>query len=204
MHVVEPFQIPNHWRRFKGVDYGYTSPSAALWCAIDPNDGTILVYRELYAKGLTGEDLAQAMSQLEMEDPGSVPGVLDTAAWNRTGYTGPTIGEILNRNGLKLRPADKNRIAGKIQLHERFKVNQTTGRPKMQFFSTCKNLIAEFETIPMDKTNSEDVDTHSSDHAYDALRYAVMSRPRQQSTFDTFGQIKQDVTYRPTDSVFGY
>ena len=29
--------------------------------------------------------------------------------------------------------------------------------------------------LPVDKNNPEDVDTHASDHAYDALRYMIMS-----------------------------
>ena len=55
------------------------------------------------------------LTEMEYEDPFSVPGVLDTACWNRTGTTGPTVGETLLRAGHKLRRADKNRIQGKIQ-----------------------------------------------------------------------------------------
>ena len=106
---------------------------------------------------------------MELEDPYAVAGVLDTAAWNRTGTTGPTVGETLVRAGHKLRRADKNRIQGKIQLHEYLKVQQS-GRPKVQIFNTCPNLIRELQSIPLDKSNPEDVDTHAPDHAYDALR----------------------------------
>ena len=58
---------------------------------------------------------------MEVVDPFSVNGVLDTAAWARTGTTGPTV-EALLRAGHKLRRADKNRIQGKIQIHEFLKV----------------------------------------------------------------------------------
>jgi len=40
---------------------------------------------------------------------------------------GPTVGETLVRAGHKLRPADKNRIQGKIQIHEYLKQHKTTG-----------------------------------------------------------------------------
>ena len=114
-HVIPPFQIPIHWDRVKGVDYGYASESACIWAAIDPSDGTLIVYRELYKKGLTGEDLGYKITEMEVEDPFSVQGVLDTAAWARTGTTGPTVGETLVRQGHKLRRADKNRIQGKFK-----------------------------------------------------------------------------------------
>ena len=55
----------------------------------------------------------------------------------------------------------------------------------------------------MSSTNSEDVDTHASDHAYDALRYLVMSRPRLDHPYDRMLRLKED-TYRPVDGTFGY
>ena len=57
---------------------------------MDVNDGTLIIYRELYRKGLTGVELASIITDMEMEDPFSVSGVLDTAAWAKTGTTGPT------------------------------------------------------------------------------------------------------------------
>ena len=78
-----------------------------------------------------------------------------------------------------------------------------SGRPKLQIFNTCPNLIRELQSIPLSKTNPEDVDTHASDHAYDALRYMIMSRPRMQSSLDRIKGIKRDL-YQPFDSTFGY
>ena len=202
VHVITPFELPLHWERVKGIDYGYASESCCLWGIMDINDGTLIIYRELYKKGLTGEELGSIITDMELEDPYSVSGVLDTAAWARTGTTGPTVGESLVRQGHKLRPADKNRIQGKIQIHEFLKV-QENGRPKLQIFNTCPNLIRELQSIPLSKTNPEDVDTHASDHAYDALRYMIMSRPRMVSTFDRLRGLKRDI-HEPSDSTFGY
>ena len=88
---------------------------------------------------MTGDELGAIITDMETEDPFSVNGVLDTAAWARTGTTGPTVGESLIRAGHKLRRADKNRIQGKIQIHEYLKVRDN-GRPKLQIFNTCPNL----------------------------------------------------------------
>ena len=202
-HVIPPFQIPVGWERVKGIDYGYASESACVWGAIDPSDRTLIIYRELYQKNLTGVDLAQLITQMEIEDPFSVAGVLDTAAWNRTGTTGPTVGETLVRAGHKLRRADKNRIQGKIQIHEYLKVQQS-GRPRIQIFNTCPNLIRELQSIPLDRSNPEDVDTHAQDHAYDALRYLIMSRPKVNDPLAQLRYMRMEQAYTPADSEFGY
>ncbi len=203
VHIVDPFEIPLHWERLKGIDYGYASESACVWGAVDKTDGTLIIYRELYRKGLLATELARLITEMEINDPFSVPGVLDTACWNRTGTTGPTVGETLVKGGHKLRRADKNRVAGKIQIHEYLKVQQS-GRPKLQIFNTCPNLIRELQSIPLDKSNPEDVDTHAPDHAYDALRYLIMSRPRIQDPLDRMRHIKMEQSFKPFDSTFGY
>lgn len=203
VHVITPFEIPISWERTKGIDYGYASESSCVWGTIDPSDGTLIIYRELYQKGLTGVDLGDRITQMELSDPYSVQGVLDTAAWARTGTTGPTVGESLIRAGHKLRRADKNRIQGKIQIHEYLKVQQS-GRPRLQIFNTCPNLIRELQSIPLDRSNPEDVDTHAPDHAYDALRYLIMSRPRIQDSFSRIRNLHLEQAYTPADSEFGY
>ena len=203
LHVIPPFEIPIGWERVKGIDYGYASESACIWAAVDPSDGTLIIYRELYRKGLTGQDLGTIITEMELSDPFSVSGVLDTAAWARTGTTGPTVGETLVRQGHKLRRADKNRIQGKIQIHEYLRVQQS-GRPRLQIFSSCPNLIRELQGIPLDKSNPEDVDTHAPDHAYDALRYLIMSRPRVNDPLAQLRLLRQEQAYTPADSDFGY
>ncbi|MGB0790435.1 MAG: terminase large subunit domain-containing protein [Flavobacteriaceae bacterium] len=203
MHIIEPFDIPLHWERVKGLDYGYASESACVWATIDPNDNTLIIYRELYRKNLLATELAEMLTNMELNDPMSVRGVLDTACWSRTGTTGPTVAETLIQAGHKLRPADKNRIAGKIQIHEHLKV-QPSGRPRMQIFNTCPNLIRELQSIPLDKNNPEDVNTHAADHAYDALRYLIMSRPRIQDPLSQIRDLQREQHFQPFDSTFGY
>ena len=201
VHVVEPFEVPYNWPRLRAADYGYSSPSCVLWGAVDW-DGNIFIYRELYDKGYTGETLARIINALEVNDPLMQISVLDGACWSKHG-TGPSIAESMIRNGVRWIPADKNRIPGKIELHRRLAIDERTDEPKLKIFSTCTNLIRTLPTIPLSKTNSEDVDTKSDDHAYDALRYMCMTRPTGLPQNSIFNQIKKD-TFQPADSVFGY
>jgi len=201
VHVVEPFEIPYNWPRLRAADYGYSSPSCVLWGAVDW-DGTIWIYRELYDKGYTGEALAQIVNALEADDPLMQISVLDGSCWSKHG-TGPSIAETMIRNGVRWIPADKNRLPGKIELHRRLAINERTEEPKLKIFATCTNLIRTLPTLPLSKTNSEDVDTKAEDHAYDALRYMCMTRPTGLPQQSLFNQIKKQ-TFEPADRVFGY
>jgi hypothetical protein len=73
----------------------------------------------------------------------------------------------------------------------------------MVFFNTCTQIIADLPTLPIDKTNLEDINTKvSNDHTYDALRYGVMSRPRS-GLFD-FDPDTNNSRMHIADSVMGY
>jgi hypothetical protein len=206
VHVVEPFDIPPDWRRFRSCDFGYSSYSAVHWFAIDPNYDTLVCYRELYLSKHTGRDLAKAV--LEAEGSERIDyGILDSSCWHNRGQIGPSIAEEMISMGCRWRPSDRTngaRIAGKNRLHEVLKVDQDTGQAGIVFFNTCRQIIADLPIIPSDPRGSDDIDPrYASDHAYDSVRYAVMSRPRARSPFD-WGQGIPQQRWQPADAIFGY
>lgn len=206
IHVIEPYKIPTDWRRFRSCDYGYSSHSAVHWFAIDPSYGTLICYRELYLSKHTGRDLAKAV--LEAEGAESIAyGILDSSCWHQRGQIGPSIAEEMISQGCRWRPSDRSngaRVAGKNRLHEVLKVNEDTGIPGIQFFNTCRQIIADLPVIPSDPKGSDDIDPrYASDHSYDSVRYAVMSRPRAYSPFDWGNGVPQQ-SWRPADATFGY
>ena len=201
-HVVEPFDLPTNWPRIRAADYGYSAPSCVLWGAIDW-DNNIWVYRELYAKHLTAEQLADKILEAEELDPLPHYTVLDSSCWNKTGF-GPSIAEVMMRQGVRWTPSDRNRIQGKMEIHRRLADDPYTKEPRVRFFSTCQNIVKQVAGIPLSKTNSEDVDTKAEDHAYDALRYMMMTRiSGYASIHKQLGAIKNHV-HKVQDEVFGY
>ena len=205
LHVVKPFDIPRGWMKFRAADWGYSSPACCLWFAID-FDNNIFIYRELYTKKLTADLFAQKVVKLE-EGEYIRYGVLDSSTWARRGDIGPSIAETMIQEGCRWRPSDrspKSRIAGKLEIHKRLRLNDDTGFPTLFIFSNCLNLIRTLPMLPTDKNNPEDVDTHAEDHAYDALRYGCMSRPihpvSKQFHDIGVGQTKDIIS----DKVFGY
>lgn len=204
IHVVEPFNIPSSWPRFRSADYGYGSYSAVLWFAVAPDD-SLVVYRELYVSKVLAEDLAVMI--LNAEDGEKIRyGVLDSSCWAKRGDTGPSIAERMILKGCRWRPADRSagsRVAGKNEVHRRLQIDPITDQPRMVFFNTCTQIIADLPTLPIDKTNNEDINTKvSNDHTYDALRYGIMSRPRS-GLFD-FDPMSQNSGMSISDTTFGY
>ena len=205
-HVCEPFDIPSDWRRFRSCDYGYSSYSAVHWFAIDPSYETLYVYRELYVSKHTGKDLGRAVMEAEQGDSIHY-GVLDSSCWHNRGQIGPSIAEEMISMGCRWRPSDRSagaRVSGKNRFHEVLKINEETDTPGIVFFNTCRQIIADLPIIPSDPKGSDDIDPrYATDHAYDSVRYGIMSRPRAFSPFD-MGRGVPLQRYTPSDSRFGY
>src|SRR5210317_484942 len=201
-HVVESFDLPTNWPRIRAADYGYASPSCVLWGAIDW-DNNIWIYRELYVKQLTAEQLADRILEAEQLDPLPHYTVLDSSCWNKTGF-GPSIAETMMRCGVRWTPSDRNRLQGKMEIHRRLADDPRTNEPRLRIFPNCVNLIKQLSGIPLSKTNAEDVDTKAEDHAYDALRYMLMTRMTGYAAIhQTLNGIKNQV-YQVQNETFGY
>lgn len=204
IHTIEPFDIPRSWKKFRACDYGYGSYSAVLWFAIHPS-GQLVVYREMYVSKKLAVDLADDILDVEAGDGGIAYGVLDSSMWHSRGETGPSLAEKMIRRGCRWRPSDRSkgsRVSGKNEVHRLLKVDEFMGEPGLVVFNTCRNLISQLPSIPLDRKNPEDVDTdYPHDHLYDALRYGCMSRPKP------FGEQGGDLfvdNYQPMDPILGY
>jgi len=203
IHVVEPYEIPNSWARFRACDYGYGSYTGVVWFAVAP-DEQLVVYREMYCSKVIATDLADMILDAENGEKMRY-GVLDSSLWHNRGDTGPSLAEQMIMKGCRWRPSDRSkgsRISGKNELHRRLQVDEFTEEPRLVFFETCTNTISQIPALPLDKNNPEDVDTHSEDHLYDALRYGIMTRPRS-SLFD-FDPLTQNSGFQASDPTFGY
>ena len=205
IHVIEPFDIPSNWVKFRACDYGYGSYSGVLWFAVSPSE-QLIIYREHYVSKVLATDLAEQILELEHGDGNIKYGILDSSLWHKRGDTGPSLAEQMISKGCRWRPSDRSRgsrVAGKNEVHRRLQIDEFTEEPRLVFFSTCTNIVSQLPSIPLDKKNPEDVDTKSEDHLYDALRYGIMSRPRF-SVFD-YDPMGRPSTGMPiADSTFGY
>lgn len=208
-HVIEPFDIPSGWQRFRAVDFGSTNPTACLWIAVDGDDNWF-VHQEHYETGQTIDYHAGIINsrsdglviQASYGDPSG-------AQW---------IQEFAGR-GVYITPANKEtgtsfnswvrfgieKVSEKLKQVPGHHVEKVPGKTaKLYLFSTCTNTIREFETYRWKEKsvtqaqdlNEPDVPEKANDHAMDALRYFAVSYMKQEPDY-------QRPVFKPADKVIG-
>lgn len=184
-HVVEPFTLPDSWRRYNGVDWGWSAPWCVLWCAID-EDGRAWIYRELYATLVPEADQAKQILESEAGES-SVARFADDAMWASRGSE-KSIASVYADNGVHLTAAGKgagSRVSGWQRIHSylgdgpacwHHRAKGWDTCPRLHVFPQVENLIRTLPALPRATTgNPEDANTNAEDHAPDALRYIMIN-----------------------------
>ena len=102
--------------------------------------------------------------------------------------TGPSLAEQMIMKGCRWRPSDRSKgshVSIKNEIHEDYKLMSIQSHDII--FNSCTNLVS-VTALPIDKKNPEDIDTHSEDHLYDALRYGIMSDRFSIFDYDPMGR----------------
>ena len=175
LHVVEPFAIPDNWPRWTATDYGTTmlKPTfATLWFAQDPETGRRFVYRELYGQGWLAAEQAQRIMDAERGGEVVRRRIGDPAMFNNVNGDGTSPADSYRKEGLLLIRGYNDRVKGWHLVREALTM-WPDGRPGLQAFSTCRNLVRTAPTLMHDDHNPEDVDTDGEDHLWDAARYGL-------------------------------
>lgn len=203
-HVIEPFEIPDDWTRFRSIDFGYRNPFVCQWWALDEDDRMYL-YREIYMSERTVATHADTIKRIEA---GFSQGEWDELTTDEKDDIWRNDGEriaytvtdhdaedraTLRENGIQTTAAQKAITVGIEKVQERF-VIQGDGRPRIFFFNDAlielderlddvkkpTNTVAEMSGYSYHRgqdgkpVKEEPVDIDN--HGMDAMRYAVMSR----------------------------
>lgn len=194
LHVIRPFVIPSDWTRVIGVDHGYRNPSAWIWGAVDYDDN-IYIYREFYEREWLIEEIIKGNKKQNK------PGILamckgenitqariDPSVRAVRGATGFTDWDVYQDNLPKDFPlmlANNDKTAGIDRVKSYLKVQPSTNKPRLFIFDSCQNLIDEMSKYrykelthtQQGKQAEKEEPVKVDDHALDALRYLIMSRP---------------------------
>src|SRR5690606_13931290 len=140
--VVEPFEIPRWWKRFRSLGYGLDC-TACYWWAVSP-EGKLYVYRELYKPNLTLTEAAEIILSMTPKDEIISYTVASPDLWNRRQDRGISGAEIMAHAGLKgLIPADNRRVPGWRALREALKpYDDLNSAPACRYSATATNLSA--------------------------------------------------------------
>lgn len=194
LHVIQPFVIPTEWTRIVGIDHGYRNPACWIWGAVD-YDENIYIYREFYEREWLIEEIIRGNDKINK--PGTVK--LCKGEKIEQARIDPSTRAVRGANGLSdwdvykehlpkdfpLMLANNEKTAGIDRVKSYLKVDKTTNKPRLFIFNTCHNLIDELSKYrykeltgsQQGSQNEKEEPVKVDDHACDALRYLVMSRP---------------------------
>ena len=184
-HVIDPFDIPKHWKIYRSFDWGFYRPYSCGWWAVS-EDG--IAYRILESYGCTGtpnegvrwtpDKVFSEIHKIECEHPWlkgkKIIGVADPAIWRSD--TGASIAETAMKYGVYFTKGDNQRIPGWLQVRYRLQFNEL-GIPRMYIFNNCRATIRTLPTLIFDDAKVEDLNSDGEDHAADEIRYFCQSHP---------------------------
>lgn len=160
-YMIQPFEIPDNWKRAFGMDVGWNC-TAAVWGAFNEEEDRLVIYSEHYAKQATPLENSHGI-----KGRGAwIPGVIDPASAGANQKDGTTLIGEYQGLGLDLTPADNSVEAGIMRVWTML----STG--KLQIFSNCVNLLRELRGYIRDEKGRV---VKADDHCNDAMRYLCMS-----------------------------
>lgn len=195
VHLVDRFEIPADWQRFRVVDFGFTNPFVCQWWAMDL-DGRLYLYREMYMTRRTVRRHAVDIRQWS-EGEEYVFTVADHDAEDR---------ETLAEEGIYTLPAIKDVTTGIQAVQERLKV-QGDGKPRL--FVMRDSLVEVDEALREDTKpycTEQEFDSYVwpkgqdgkavkeqpvklFDHGMDAMRYLVMACPENAGPMFLYSEV---------------
>jgi phage terminase large subunit-like protein len=179
--MIDPIDIPEHWRRVNGLDFGWTHPFAVSFLAWDEQNDVVYMYKEFSQSHVQAPVVASAIKAngawipciwphdgMGKGDTGkdkSKKRLLEDEGVNmhHTWFTNPpAIGVDEGKGG-------NNVEIGLMEMHNRM----TTGRFKV--FSSCPEFFKEKQVYHRKLVNGQSEIVKLQDDVISATRYGVMS-----------------------------
>jgi PBSX family phage terminase large subunit len=188
-HVLPAdFKLGKDWPRFRGVDHGWSDPTACVWMAAD-FEGNFYVYDVYYRKLTTIEDNSKAILGRNEGEKYAFDVLAPFSDKTEPGK-GKKYSEIYRDAGLPLREQRSKVMSGIARMREllepregrKHPVNRKSDKaPKLYVFSHCKPVITEFQAYRFptmtDDKNAPEKPLDKDNHCMDAIRAVLMFNP---------------------------
>lgn len=189
LHIIDPIDPrtldPRQWFHFNMMDHGFSNATAWLWAAID-REGRMVVYDEYYKS----REIVKVHAQVVLarnQQHGVAPSysVGDPSIRNTDPITGTSVLIEYMEHGIPIILGNNDFKAGTELVRRKLGGNGLT--TSLYFCRNCTNVIWEMKRYrfalwaskKMDREKNPKEEAHKKDdHAVDALRYGVASRPQ--------------------------
>lgn len=177
--VIEPFEIPRHWKRIVAFDYGLADDAVFIAGAVDIEKGILYIYDENRTNDNNVETLAGIFHEFTKDIPVGgwiCPPIIDPKSGPKRDYDKKSLSDHFLDYGISF-------IPGYINVDARiFRLNTYFESGKLKIFRNCKDLIRELDNYkfradeslnsgftgkPVDKDN----------HGINALEWITMELP---------------------------
>jgi len=162
-YAVEPFEIPDHYKRGIGLDHGWVHPAAISWWAMDPNTGICYLYQTWRANKTAIPIIASLLRGTRY-----IPIFADPSGEaERQEGGGSTLHDQYAQLGIYCQPADNQVEAGIMDVLE----GLMSG--KIKVFTTCQQW---WEEIRVYQRNDAGKVLKDYDDTMDSARYGYRHR----------------------------
>lgn len=180
VHVIEPFDLPSYWQRFRAIDPGYgQDPAACLWGATDEH-GNLFLTEEFYE---TGKVIREQCGIILAKSVGTTTEwtVIDPSAARRNDETGKSQIDLYAEYGVPCEPADNRLDSGLAAVQDMLRPDEShlhpftaaCPAPKIYVFRPLGRLRDELLSYRWENGKRK-----GPDHLIDCLRYMVQRRPK--------------------------
>ena len=177
--LIEPFEIPEHWPRIAGIDFGWDHPTAMVWCAWDRDTDSFYVYYEFKMNLKTPQEVSALVRSVTPWIPVVWPH--DGNKANPGAEGAPTTADLYRKEGLKMTPehfrnppAPNEKGKGNIKREPGITdMLQHMQRGSFKVFSTCASWLQEKQMYYRD---DDGLIVDLNDDLMSATRYAFQSR----------------------------
>jgi phage terminase large subunit-like protein len=163
-YLCEDLEIPNHWPRVYGIDFGWSNPTAVVFGAHDTNNDIVYLYAEYSVAECTPQQHANNLLSRGID---WIPGVYDPAGRQAQQSNGEKLVSLYKKAGMvKMTKAENDRQLGILTVLQRMRAGQ------LQIFKSLHKTQAEIQKYAYD---DKGVPQKKDDHLMDAMRYLIMS-----------------------------
>ena len=178
---IAPFEIPEHWRKYVGLDPGVRNPTSCHFYAVD-EQGNVYAYWELYEKEIHYKDLAKILKEhpdFEKVKRNIFVDPIVATKVHHTNFGIKSFRELLEQEDIFTISGNRDRFAGAE------KIREYLNDGKLFIFRTCPKLWWELGNVRYEEwtgeraymKNPREEIVPRDDHAWSDLRYVLMSNP---------------------------